>query len=80
MRRVVQNGSHNTSYSLIIEESGVSWQEHAMHKGGEMGKPVLFVIDDEPEDQQAFERDLRMKYAETFQHIQANGPWRYSNN
>jgi thioredoxin reductase (NADPH) len=43
-----------------------------MHKGGEMGKPVLFVIDDEPEDQQAFECDLRMKYAETFQVLQAH--------
>ena len=37
-----------------------------------MGKPVLFVIDDEPEVQQAFERDLRMKYADTFQVLQAH--------
>ena len=37
-----------------------------------MGKPVLFVIDDEPEYQQAFERDLLMKYADTFQVLQAH--------
>jgi thioredoxin reductase (NADPH) len=43
-----------------------------MHEGGEMVKPVLFVIDDEPEDQQAFERDLRMRYAEMFQVLQAH--------
>lgn len=36
-----------------------------------MVKPVLFVIDDEPEDQLAFERDLQIKFADTFQVLQA---------
>jgi thioredoxin reductase (NADPH) len=37
-----------------------------------MLKPVILVVDDEPEDQQAIERDLRVKYGHEFEVLIAN--------